>query len=63
MNEYIVTKSPWPTELPVGTIIISDNKVWFERKDGQRVFKKGLDKQYDRTLHFKLFSDEFKSNL
>lgn len=58
-KEYVVKKSPWPDELPIGSKVISIDRRNFKRKDGKRLFPKGYDNAYDKTGMFKLFANEY----
>lgn len=58
MKKYIVMKSPWPDRLPNGTVVTSEDGVWFKREDGVPLFEKGQDKAYDKRGTFRLFSRE-----
>lgn len=56
-----VVRTPWTVWLPDGTEVVTADGVWYERADGQRLFPIGVDREYDRSLKFKLFPSEVES--
>jgi len=61
-QKYKVMHSPWPSALPDGTEIVpeDDEKIWWQRADGRRLFPEGMDPDYDKTLLFRLHRGEWR---